>query len=188
MCRGNLSLLLQRKRKKERKRGLDMKALGPDEKVFQRSARMKSYLIQKVCKYPLNPDVLITSNCRRWRGGTMCLHSTSVQVFLHEDQEWTVRMIPQCGSFVQLHQSRNSGGLFSFRVRQLKTNIWLKQEPEGHKPAVLFFFSKAFLHLFLSKQLCLFMLLSFQPSHWYPPSQMCHKTQTHATSRAGFWV
>lgn len=40
------------KGEKEGKKSLDMKALGPDEKVFQRSAWMKSNLIQKVCKYP----------------------------------------------------------------------------------------------------------------------------------------
>lgn len=52
MWKENLSLLLQRKGKKKGKKGHDMKALGPDEKVFQRCTWMKSYLIQKVCKYP----------------------------------------------------------------------------------------------------------------------------------------
>lgn len=40
------------KGKKKGKNPLDIKALGPDEKVFLRSVWMKSYLIQKVCKYP----------------------------------------------------------------------------------------------------------------------------------------
>lgn len=42
----------ERRKRRGKKKGLDMKALGPDEKVFQRSAWMKSHLIQKICRYP----------------------------------------------------------------------------------------------------------------------------------------
>jgi len=114
-------------------------------------------------------------------GGTMCLHSSFVQVFAQEAQEWTIQVILRCGSFVHLHQSRNPLRVSSFRVHHLKTNIWLKENPQGQKKrkkkplkktaSVLFSWRISWsFFFFFYKQYCLFMLLSFQPSHWYPPS------------------
>lgn len=90
-------------------------------------------------------------------GGTMYLHSFSVQVLAHEAQEWTIQVIPCCGSFVHLHQSRNSLRVCSLQSASAENQYLIPS-----------FFSWSF-SLSLHKQHCLFMLVSFQISHWYPP-------------------
>lgn len=102
----------------------------------------------------VNPDRLQTSSLILTHpsqvtaegGWTMCSHSSLVQVFYCEESLWIIRLILLCGSFIHLHQSRES---LKVRVHHLRTNIWLKSNPHGEKTASFFHINTVFSCFFI---------------------------------------
>ena len=185
MRRGNLSLLLQRKRKKERKR-----------RPWHESIRSWWKGIPKICEDEiiLNPKSLQISRliltyssqviAAGGVGGVFAFHLGSGlsawRSRMNHPSDSSMWIFCSVASKQKLWRGSSAENWYLIKARTRRS--------QTSRPFFFQSFSSSFFIFFLSKQLCLFMLLSFQPSHWYPRSQMCSKTQTHATSRAGFWV